>query len=339
VSLLDSDINRLDDRAAMALPSRFVSGVCDELALHARDLRGAPTTTLIACVEDPDAALVRRYAAGALLALVGDPRIDLQGPAMIDVPGGIAMIGLDPARVTEITTRYAHYGVRREWIAKECPRFSIEIPSFRIGKYPVTNAEYRAFALETDDLPLPTSWPLGAYPVERANHPVYTVTPEAADSYARWLGQRLGRAFRLPREVEWELAAAGADGREFPWGETYAPDRANTVETGILSTSPVGIFPRGVSPFGTYDMGGNVEEFVSDMYWAYPGGEAIIDDLMERGTYRVARGGSFARFADLARCSRRHGHYNRPIYAMGFRLAEDLVAPDPKALTLLADAR
>jgi formylglycine-generating enzyme required for sulfatase activity len=72
-------------------------------------------------------------------------------------------------------------------------------------------------------------------------------------------------------------------------------------------------------------MGGNVEEYVADNYSAYPGGETIDDDLlMTQGSYRVARGGSFTRFGDLTRCARRHGWYQRDIYAMGFRLAESL---------------
>lgn len=71
-------------------------------------------------------------------------------------------------------------------------------------------------------------------------------------------------------------------------------------------------------------MAGNVEEYVADVYRPYPGGAAIDDHLSQiHGEYRVARGGSFARFRDLARTRRRHGH--NPLsatYAMGFRLAE-----------------
>ncbi|MBF3728094.1 SUMF1/EgtB/PvdO family nonheme iron enzyme, partial [Burkholderia pseudomallei] len=64
-------------------------------------------------------------------------------------------------------------------------------------------------------------------------------------------------------------------------------------------------------------------EYVADDYRPYPGGEAIADDLaVTQGGYRIARGGSFTRFGDLARCARRHGRYQRDIYAMGFRLVE-----------------
>jgi formylglycine-generating enzyme required for sulfatase activity len=82
------------------------------------------------------------------------------------------------------------------------------------------------------------------------------------------------------------------------------------------------MYPAGRSPFGAADMGGNVEEYVADDYRPYPGGETVEDDLGGRVPYRVARGGGFTRFADLARCRRRHGWYHRDMYAMGFRLAE-----------------
>ena len=98
----------------------------------------------------------------------------------------------------------------------------------------------------------------------------------------------------------------------------------NTAEAGPLTTTPVGMYSEGVSPFGAYDLAGNVEEYVLDDYRPYPGGTAIDDDLSATvgSVYRVARGGSFARHGDLARCTRRHGWFPTPHYAVGFRLAE-----------------
>ena len=164
------------------------------------------------------------------------------------------------------------------------------------------------------------------YPEERANHPVYTVSAAAAMAYTRWLARRTRRNFRLPTEAEWEFAAAGPQGLEFPWGDNFDADRANTAETGLFTTSAIGVFVDGESPFGVADMTGNVEEYVSDLYAPYDGGRLIADHLTElNGSYFVARGGSFARFRDLARTRRRHGHNPRSAtYAMGFRLAEDI---------------
>jgi formylglycine-generating enzyme required for sulfatase activity len=89
-------------------------------------------------------------------------------------------------------------------------------------------------------------------------------------------------------------------------------------------STPVGTFPNGRSPYGIDDMAGNVEEYVADTYAPYPGGKLVQDDLSTvlGGEYRVTRGGSFARFRDLARCRRRHGPYNRSIYVVGFRIVE-----------------
>jgi len=119
------------------------------------------------------------------------------------------------------------------------------------------------------------------------------------------------------------MPLGGDKGFEFPWGEEYNPNHANTIEEGILSTTPIGMYPLGDSPFGVMDMAGNVEEYTSSDYRAYADGETIADDLLtSEGSYRIARGGSFTRFSDLARTRRRHGWYKKEIYIMGFRLAE-----------------
>ena len=317
--------NDLSDRAAMGLPEAFVDRVDqDRFTAACARLAGTEPSALVQVAEDPAAAFPDRLAAGTLLALVGDPRTDAESPVMLDVPAARVRIGLPADRVDAVVERWRGVGVTREWIAKETPVHEVDVAAFRIARYPVTNAEYRAFLLADPTVPPPSSWQFGAYPAAQANHPVWTVRPQDADRYAAWLSARTGRRFRLPTEAEWEYAAAGPDGREYPWGEEPVTGRANTVEAGPLTTTPVGIHPAGRSPFGADDMAGNVEEYVSDAYRPYPGGPAVHDDLT--GTtgepYRVARGGSFTRYGDLARSRRRHGWYRRPIYAMGFRLAE-----------------
>ena len=94
----------------------------------------------------------------------------------------------------------------------------------------------------------------------------------------------------------------------------------------MFTTSAVGAFVGGESAFGIADLAGNVEEYVSNEYAAYPGGPFVSDHLVQiHGHYRIARGGSFARFRDLARTRRRHGHNPQSCtYAMGFRLAETI---------------
>ncbi|MCX4162803.1 MULTISPECIES: SUMF1/EgtB/PvdO family nonheme iron enzyme [Paraburkholderia] len=317
--------NLLSPREAMGLPASLVDRLGRDVLSRNRDLLRGSAAELVAVLEDQDASLPRRFAAGAVLALVGDPRIDVLRPPMVELPGGMVKVGLPVQRIEDVVERWRHVGVVREWIEKECPEHMVQIQPFALGRYPVTHAEYREFLEDTQAHWLPSSWQLGGYPSHLANHPVWTVPPEAADAYTAWLAQRTGRAFRLPTETEWEYAASSGDGREFPWGSIFEAGRANTVEDGPLCTTPVGIYPAGRTPSGIDDLAGNVEEYTADNYAPYPGGAFVDDDLhLKQGTYRVARGGSFSRYGDLARCARRHGWYHSPIYAMGFRLAESL---------------
>lgn len=319
------EINQITDRAAMGLPEHYVHPPLQVSGADMDEVRTGSLADLVTLVEDATAAPPRRIAAGWVLALAGDPRLQPLEPAMCRVAGGRATIGTDPADVDGLFERYARFGVQRPWIEKECPRFGVEVATFAIGKYPVTNGEFMAFLAETRYPELPTSWPYGRPPAHALNAPVYTVTAAAAEAYAAWLARKTGRAFRLPGEFEWEYAAAGADGLSFPWGNRFDSDAANTMETGLLCTSPVGAFPRGRTPAGVADLAGNVEEYVSDTYRPYPGGHLVADDLyLKLGAYRIARGGAFNRFSDLARCQRRHGAYPSSLYAIGFRLAEDI---------------
>ncbi|MFD0319331.1 formylglycine-generating enzyme family protein [Streptomyces flavalbus] len=282
---------------------------------------------LVRTVESARASLPERLAAGALLGLVGDPRTPLV-PVVLPVPGGRTTVGLDPRDVPAVTRAWAHVGVEEDWIRKETPEHPVVLADFALGAYPVTNRQYLAFLLETGYPHRPGTWPLGAYPWQSANHPVCGVTPRDAEAYLVWLRQRSGRrSFRLPTEAEWEHAAKGFEGREFPWGDTFRVDAVNTRESGIHTTTPVGIYPEGRSPFGHWDMGGNVEEFTADPYAPYPGAAPVVDDLSRTlGSYQVARGGSFARHGDLARTRRRHGAYPGPLYPIGFRVARDVDA-------------
>lgn len=317
---------QMTDRERQGLPDRYVDARMDHALVQAyAELRGSPSDVLLETLATPNYTLAARIACGNLLALVGDPRICVERPEMVDIVGGEVEIGLHYDEIFDVLERFQGLGLDRSWIEKECPRHRVALTPFRLGRYPVTNAEYRAFLRDTGHPELPSSWPFRRFPQERANHPVYTVSPESADAYARWLSQRIGRGFRLPTEAEWEWAAAGPERREFPWGSQFDADLANTAETGLFASSPVGAFVGGESPFGLADMAGNVEEYVADNYAAYPGGSFIADHLAQlQGTYRVARGGSFARFRDLARTRRRHGHNPKSAtYAMGFRLAEN----------------
>jgi formylglycine-generating enzyme required for sulfatase activity len=134
--------------------------------------------------------------------------------------------------------------------------------------------------------------------------PVVGVNWYEAEAYCAWLSAITGRNFRLPREMEWEKAARSTDGREYPWGEKFDPTLCNTVEGHIGTTTPIGLYPGGVSRFGLFDASGNMWEWTGDWYQMYPGGEAS-DDFGEK--FRVVRGGSWDDNSDDARCAYRHG--------------------------------
>jgi formylglycine-generating enzyme required for sulfatase activity len=320
---VETNPNRLSARAAMGLPDRFLDRLDPLLLATHRDLLALDAQGLVREQSAAGNSADRRIAAGTVLGLVGDPRLSTLRPDMVQLPGGPVTLGLDVTRVDEIYARWAHVGVQRDWIAKECPAHATFLKPFAIGRYPVTNWEYREFLVDSGASWIPSSWTFGVYPTGLSNHPVWTIPPEAADAYATWLAQRTGRAFRLPTEAEWEYAASGGGQQEYPWGDEFLADHANTVEAGPLTTTPVGSYPAGRTGSGLEDMAGNVEEYTSSRYATYPGGAAVADDLaLTAPAYRIARGGSFSRYGDLCRCRRRHGWYQLPIYAMGFRIAE-----------------
>lgn len=298
----------------------------ERIQTRARVLARRTVSQLINIAESPIEPWLDRMAAGTLLGVIGDPRIRTLAPKMLVIKGGQSFIGTAANKIEQITQAWRHRNVQASWIEKEVPQHEVFIRTFAIGKYLITNKEYLDFLLSTNRERAPASWPAGCMLTGTANLPVHGVTPDDAEAYCSWLSVNTGRLFRLPSEAEWEHAASGGRDSQYPWGDDWLPDRANTAEENYLSATPIGIYPLGASPYGAFDMAGNVEEITCDTYAPYPGGRIIEDDLyVETGPkYRITRGGSFARYGDLARCSRRHGFYSGSHYFYGFRLAEDV---------------
>lgn len=133
---------------------------------------------------------------------------------------------------------------------------SVWLDSFLIDVYPTTNEDYARFVMATGHRP-PQHWPDGRCPVTLTTHPVVWVTWHDATAYARWCGKA------LPTSRQWEKAARGPKGRVYPWGDEPTAAKANVAETGIDDTTPVSRYQSGVSPYGAFDMCGNVWEWCS----------------------------------------------------------------------------
>ena len=276
---------------------------------------------LVADVRSTEACYQRRLLVGHLLGVVGDPRLDESECKMVDIPAGTATLGWNEQQLRLVGKMFADLNLDPKWLEKSVPQHQQTLPAFRLSRFPVTNREYAVFLREDRAADAPTAWPGGIYPPELSNHPVASVSIVSAKAYCEWLSTREGRRYRLLTEVEWEYAATGAEGCLFPWGDEFAPDRANTSEQRSLRTTPVGIFPSGTSPFGLHDMGGNVEEWTNSIYAAYPGGKLVKDWFYENdNAHHVTRGGSFNLHRDLAACQRRHAA--GPYAEVGFRVAE-----------------
>lgn len=152
----------------------------------------------------------------------------------------------------------------------EMPAHKLLVSDYYLMRYPVTNAQYQLFIRETGYRP-PLFWPQGAFPEDKANHPVVGVSYHDALAFCRWAKQKTELPLRLPTEPEWEKAARGPDGRIYPWGNTWQAGLCNIAEARLNGTSPVGHFsPAGDSPYGLADMNGNVQSWCSSLFTPYP---------------------------------------------------------------------
>ncbi|HLF27884.1 MAG TPA: SUMF1/EgtB/PvdO family nonheme iron enzyme [Anaerolineae bacterium] len=234
----------------------------------------------------------------------------------------------------------------------EKPQYTVEIPyDYWIARYPVTNAQFAAFVEATQyvttaekeggwsgkDFEKGYDWkhPLGPQSdwQDKSDHPVVQISWYDAAEYCKWLNERLQKEtgtplgvseleIRLPTEAEWEKAARGEYGNEWPWGNEFDAARCNSVEGGKRETTPVGLYsPQGDSPYGAADMAGNVWEWCHSLFKPYP---YAADDGREDESAsgpRVLRGGAWISSGGLARCaSRLDFHPDYRFVNFGFRV-------------------
>lgn len=281
--------------------------------------RWLPRLTDLTTDPDPQARAAVGRALG-MLTLDGMPLDNRKGVAVWRTGRmGILLPDIDWVDVAEGPFKY---GEEAE---------DVHLHAFRLARYPVTNVQFQCFiddggyddeawwrGLERND-PAPSRW-------EYANHPRETVSWYQATAFCRWLDARMrehgqladGWHVRLPTEQEWEKAARGTDGRDFPWGD-FASGRANMDEMSgnagphsLAQTSAVGIYPEGDSPCAALDMAGNVWEWCASKYDPKDASDAAP---------RVLRGGSWNVDRAYCRCACRDGfHPGFPYRDFGFRV-------------------
>jgi len=202
---------------------------------------------------------------------------------------------------------------------RERPAHTVDLDSFYIDKYPVTNEQYREFTLATG-YRSPLHWRRGNYPLGMGDHPVVNVSWRDALTYAEWAGKR------LPTEAEWELAVRGTDERHYPWGNRFVDGERCNCNNLIGTTTPVAEFPDGRSPYGIWDMAGNTYEWCADYYDEeyYEISPDVDPRGPEEGQERVVRGGCFSEPRSGVRTTSREGvREDDASDHIGFRCAMD----------------
>jgi formylglycine-generating enzyme required for sulfatase activity len=267
-------------------------------------------------VEGGHLTAAERAQAADVLGVLGDPRTGVaDSPQLVRIEGGPFQMGADGE---------AH---------------EVSLRPFHLARYPVTNAQFRAF-VEDGGYDEKRYWTAAGwewrgqhcqsqgllddpyYGID--NRPVVGITWYEAVAYANWLAEKTGKPYRLPTEAEWERAAAGTEGRRYPFGSRAHAQVANVRDAGIGQTTAVGVFPGDCTPEGLFDMAGNVWEWCSSLDKPYPYVVNNGRENLEGSAARILRGGSF----DSARKAI-HSTERRPVdphavvSLIGFRVAAD----------------
>jgi formylglycine-generating enzyme required for sulfatase activity len=284
-------------------------------------------------VTDGKLAPKERANAGRILAKLGDPRPEVltcEHMVFCQVPAGEFLFGESKKQEQIHLPEY--------WVGKYLVTNAQFNEFVAAGGY--KNPAYWAEAIKrnywseagfkgTVDKPARTAPDDYGEPYTLPNHPVGGVSWYEAMAFTHWLSEQFSRFNKtwlilggeisfegqikpnklqvaLPTEEQWEKAARGTDGRKYPWGTDFDQNKANTSETGIRSTTAVGLFPAGKSPYGLLDVSGNIWEWTSSLY--------------DQSRY-VLRGGAFYNNAGNAHCTYRY--WNRTFYwytYLGFRI-------------------
>ncbi len=215
----------------------------------------------------------------------------------------------------------------------ETPLHEVNLPAYRIGKYPVTNKQYEEFIRQTGRLVLPSAgWNGLRVPDGMDKYPVAGVTFYDAVAYCEWLKEATGRKYFLPNEAQWEKACRADAKSIYPWGDQFDAERCNA---GRGQVAAVDAFPA-QSEYGCFDLVGNVRQWTCSLWgekrssphpnYIYPWKDDERNDLNAgRQVRRVIRGSSAGDDPKLLRSSIRRGHApddeGLPGARHGFRVA------------------
>lgn len=229
-------------------------------------------------------------------------------PTEIPVPEGMALVPAGSFRMGSTNGP-----------VNEQPEHPVFVDAFYMDLYEITNGQF-AECLNGGVCTRSGS------PAGGDDHPVVNISWDQAQAYCSWAGKR------LPTEAEWEYAAGGPDDRVWPWGNEF--DAALSAAS-APSTQPVGSYPDGVSPFGIFDMAGNVVEWVADVYVADFFANSSPLNPLATGTagQRVYRGGSYGNTDGSFYTTSRRYIQSRSFADtdVGFRCALDAPVGDPEA--------
>ncbi|MCI0609601.1 MAG: SUMF1/EgtB/PvdO family nonheme iron enzyme [Anaerolineae bacterium] len=257
---------------------------------------------------------------------------DAKGVQMVLVPAGEFTMGISPDDLVDFCTKFGGGCTREAFSDYDGSPQRVYLENYYIDRYEVTNALYKicvdesvcAMPVKNNSVTRDSYYDNPVY----GSYPIVNVTWNMAKTFCEW------RDARLPIEAEWEKAARGVDLRMYPWGDEFDGNsvnfcdkncisdwRNNNYDDGYADTAPVGSYSKGASPFGIYDMAGNVGEWVNSLYEPYP---YLASDGRERSItgVHVMRGGAFLNNNMYVSSVLRWGNDGSAVFdSVGFRCA------------------
>jgi cytochrome c-type biogenesis protein len=223
---------------------------------------------------------------------------------MVHIPSGHFIFGTNKK---DESAEALSMGIPKPWYVDESPSQKIFLKGFYIDTFEVTNERYKKY-VDALGAVTPGNWKDSDYTAGKDKEPVTWVTWFDAANFCQWAEKK------LPTEKQWERAAKGTDGNEYPWGNEFQPDIAHLSTRAGSKKKPisVGSFPKSASKEGVHDLIGNVWEWVADDYQPYKG-STHKSDFYKMG-YKILRGhsasdiGHFPMYADAIKMFARSGY-------------------------------